>query len=248
MQEPDSYYIYQEMQADFYHWLTECGGLARKTCGDYVTRLKFLSRQYRLDDSLTEEGVKKILMQESEKIGLREKYNTAKSISDFSAGLKKFLAFVKSNYTRSVEKKTDNEVTAINADTAINITERQQLIMARVGQGVFRRELIDYWHCCALCGCRLPFMLVASHIKPWHVSDNRERLDVYNGLLLKTDYDRLFDQGYISFNQRGKIMISRLLDKEELMNLGLSPDLYLEKMETQHAHYLRYHNEHVFLQ
>lgn len=247
MQEKDSYYIYQEMQAEFYHWMTEFGGLARKTCGDYVTRLKFLSRQYRLDYGLTEEGINEILMQESKRIGSREKYNTPKSISDFSAGLKKFLAFVKSGYNRSVEKNTEDEITAINNNSAIDITERQQLITARVGQGVFRRELIDYWHGCAVCGCRLPYMLVASHIKPWRMADNMERLDVYNGLLLKPDYDRLFDQGYISFSQKGKVMISRLLDKEEMQHLGLSHDLCLKKVATQHLPYLRYHNEHVFL-
>lgn len=248
MEKAESYYIYQEIQADFYHWMVECGGLARKTCGDYATRLKFLSRQYRLDDSLTEEGIKEILMQESRRADSREIYNTPKSISDFSAGLKKFLAFVKSGYIRSVENNADEEIKAIKANSSINITERQQLIMARAGQGVFRHGLMDYWHGCAVCGCRMPSLLVASHIKPWRVANNRERLDVYNGLLLKPDYDKLFDQGYISFSQNGKVMISRMLDKEEMQHLGLSSNLCLERVETQHLPYLRYHNEHVFLQ
>ena len=48
---------------------------------------------------------------------------------------------------------------------------------------------------CAVTGLDLPLLLRASHIKPWRDSDNRERLDPYNGLLLSPSYDAAFDWG-----------------------------------------------------
>lgn len=90
-------------------------------------------------------------------------------------------------------------------------------------------------------------MLIASHIKPWRDAANQERLDTYNGLLLLPNYDKLFDLGYVSFTQTGKIMYSRLLDKFDREAIGLTSDLHLVKLENQHLKYLKYHNENCFL-
>lgn len=95
--------------------------------------------------------------------------------------------------------------------------------------------------------CSLIGMLVASHIKPWKDANNYERLDPYNGLLLLPNFDKLFDLGYISFNHDGKIMCSRLLDKFDRETIGLSHDLHLVRIESQHLAYLKYHNENCFL-
>jgi putative restriction endonuclease len=50
--------------------------------------------------------------------------------------------------------------------------------------------------------------LVASHIKPFIVSDIHEAYDVNNGLLLSRNMDILFDQGYISITPDYEIMVS----------------------------------------
>ncbi len=94
--------------------------------------------------------------------------------------------------------------------------------------------------------CPLTWMLIASHIKPWRDADNQERLDTYNGLLLLPNYDKLFDLGYISFNPKGKIMCSRLLDKFDREAIGLTSDLHLVKLENQHLKYLKYHTKKSF--
>ena len=132
-------------------------------------------------------------------------------------------------------------------DNTIKATEKESIVESRIGQGVFRKGLIDYWHGCAITQCPLTWMLIASHIKPWRDSDNQERLDDYNGLLLLPNYDKLFDLGYISFDQKGKIMYSRLLDKFDRDTIGLTNDLHLVKFEEQHLKYLKYHNENCFL-
>lgn len=74
------------------------GGITPKTSSDYVTCLKFLSYDYALDTSITEEYVQFILEQEEVKRLERNVYPSRKSINDFRAGLRKFMAFVKSDY------------------------------------------------------------------------------------------------------------------------------------------------------
>ncbi len=238
---------YTDLQADFYHYMVTFGGIARKTSGDYATRMKFLAHDYTLDESLTKEKIDEILRQEELKRHGRTVYASKKSLSDFSAGLNKFLAFVNSDYYKRIAESIVSEINAVENDNTIEITEKDSIVKSRVGQGTFRKELIEYWHGCAVSQCPLTWMLIASHIKPWRDSDNQERLDAYNGLLLLPNYDKLFDMGYISFSQNGKIMCSRLLDKFDRETIGITNDLHLVKLEEQHLKYLKYHNENCFL-
>lgn len=189
---------YMDLQADFYHYMVEFGGIAKKTSCDYVTRMKFL-------------------------------------------------AHVNSDYHKRMEDSILIEVNAVENDNNIKATEKDSIVKSRIGQGIFRNNLIEYWHGCAISQCPLTWMLIASHIKPWRDADNQERLDTYNGLLLLPNYDKLFDLGYISFNPKGKIMCSRLLDKFDREAIGLTSDLHLVKLENQHLKYLKYHNENCFL-
>jgi hypothetical protein len=125
-------------------------------------------------------------------------------------------------------------------------TIRQALVMSRVGQGVFRAQLLTYWMGCAVTGIRVTEALRASHIKPWSVSTNQERLDHFNGLLLVGTLDLLFDAGMISFDEAGSILISDRLLPEERTALGLQATMRLQKIEAYHQPYLTFHREHVF--
>ena len=238
---------YMDLQADFYHYMVEFGGIAKKTSCDYVTRMKFLAHDYSLDETLTQEKIDEILRQEDLKRQERTVYTSKKSLSDFRAGLNKFLAFVNSDYHKRMEDSILTEIKAVENDNNIKATEKDSIVKSRIGQGIFRNELIAYWHGCAISQCPFTWMLIASHIKPWRDADNQERLDTYNGLLLLPNYDKLFDLGYISFTQTGKIMYSRLLDKFDREAIGLTSDLHLVKLENQHLKYLKYHNENCFL-
>ena len=238
---------YTDLQADFYHYMVKFGGIAKKTSGDYVTRMKFLAHDYSLDETLTKEKIDEILRQEDLKRQERTVYTSKKSLSDFRAGLNKFLAFINSDYYKRIADSIITEIKAVENDNTIKITEKNSIVKSRIGQGIFRKELIEYWHGCAISQCPLTWMLIASHIKPWRDADNQERLDAYNGLLLLPNYDKLFDLGYISFNQKGKIMYSRLLDKFDRETIGLTSDLHLIKLDEQHLKYLKYHNENCFL-
>ncbi|QYZ80408.1 HNH endonuclease [Methanofollis formosanus] len=126
-------------------------------------------------------------------------------------------------------------------------TERASLVLSRIGQGVFRSDLKNYWKTCAVTGCAETELLVASHIKPWRDSDNFERLDVYNGLLLVPQIDRAFDRGYVSFDDGGKIIISRNLSDGDRKKLGIYPGMRLRTVEKNHRPYLEYHRQKIFI-
>lgn len=62
---------------------------------------------------------------------------------------------------------------------------KEALVQARIGQGAYRADLMKVWNDrCAVTACAIPEMLRASHVKTWRVSDNAERLDSENGLIL----------------------------------------------------------------
>lgn len=125
-------------------------------------------------------------------------------------------------------------------------TERNSIVCSRIGQGEFRTNLIKYWGKCAVTGCESIEVLKASHIKPWRISSNIERLDKFNGLLLVPNLDSAFDNGLISFGNEGKIIISKLLNYNDRNKLGIYSELFLEKIETHHIKYLEYHRQNVF--
>lgn len=233
--------------SDFYQYMVTEGGLAVKTSHDYISRLRFLATQYELNDNLTESVVKEILNTEKEKRQYRDVYNSRKSISDFSAGLYKFLDFIRSDYHKRIEDSIISEIVKIEKSQSLKDTEKKAIVLSRIGQGTFRKELINYWGCCSVSGITSTWILIASHIKPWRVSNNNERLDVYNGLLLLPNLDKLFDKGYISFNTNGQVIYSKYLSMDDKKTLHLTDDLKLSKVNPNHIPYLKYHNNFCLL-
>ncbi|MGE5444705.1 MAG: HNH endonuclease [Ignavibacteriales bacterium] len=134
-------------------------------------------------------------------------------------------------------------------DTYINLkkTEREAVVQSRIGQGKFRSRLIKHWKGCAVIGCQEEELLKASHIKPWRESNNAERLDVYNGLLLTPNLDSAFESGLISFKDDGKIMISKSLSKVEAAKLAIHPKMKISRLQKSHTKYLNYHRKNIFL-
>jgi putative restriction endonuclease len=89
---------------------------------------------------------------------------------------------------------------------SISVVEKDQLIKARRGQGIFRSNLELVENRCRMTGIEDRRVLVASHIKPWRAGSNDEKLDGNNGLLLSPHVDRLFDRGWISFSDNGDVI------------------------------------------
>jgi hypothetical protein len=127
-------------------------------------------------------------------------------------------------------------------------TEREQVVKSRLGQGHFREGLMAQWDGkCAVTGVDHPSLLVASHIKPWRISTNSERLNPFNGLLLIPQYDRLFDRGLVTFERNGAIRISKAFPEELWARSGISPGACLVRNNGETRDFLEFHRSRVFV-
>lgn len=99
---------------------------------------------------------------------------------------------------------------------------------------------------CKLCGASDERFLIASHIKPWVHSNNKERLDVDNGLLLCPNHDALFDKGYISFEDNGDILISASIDESTRLLFNINNKFKI-KMNKKQLQYMQWHRENKFV-
>ncbi len=129
---------------------------------------------------------------------------------------------------------------------AISTTEREETVRQRIGQNLFREGLMALWGGrCAITGLDVPELLRASHAKPWADSNDVERLDVYNGLLLAAHWDAAFDAGLVTVSLRGTVVASVALPDAARVVLGLSDAVKL-KLRPEHEPYLEWHRNQVF--
>lgn len=158
----------------------------------------------------------------------------------YSAALKSYQTFLDDVFQVAISQDID----VLIQDKQLEETEKARLIKTRMGQGQFRADLIKHWQGCALTQYKQLEFLVASHIKPWRESDNNERLNPYNGLLLLANLDKAFDLGYITFKDKGQIVVSEALEDHQLLGIGLDMSI---KILSQHQDFMAYHREQVFI-
>lgn len=146
----------------------------------------------------------------------------------------------------NAEREMEEEIRTCQT---LNETEKKTIIKARVGQGMFRQNLIKkYNYHCIVTGIDASQLLVASHIKPWSVCDNEERIDVENGLLLSANMDRLFDRGLITFTSKGEMLISSFIGEENQTRLHIFKGLKVDfQPSARLLKYLEYHREVLFV-
>lgn len=162
----------------------------------------------------------------------KEIYQRSKDLNnDFS-----FLHQIKKQLVEKKELKNINE-------TCRSETEKQQLILARKGQGEFRRKIIRQERRCRITGLDNPKLLIASHIKPWRYSDNTERLDKFNGFLLSPHIDRLFDGNLISFSNNGDLLIYSDEARQALTQWGIDPVMNVGRFTIEQQQYLDFHRD-----
>jgi HNH endonuclease len=125
------------------------------------------------------------------------------------------------------------------------------LIQPRLGQGIFRVQVLDaYGRACAVTGEHSLPVLEAAHIRPYAAGGEH---DVTNGLVLRTDFHRLFDRGYVTVDEDQRLVVGRRL-KDDYANgrsyyglhgqrLALPPDDRLRPSQGAVA----WHRERIFL-
>lgn len=138
-------------------------------------------------------------------------------------------------------QKIEEEISSLNIEGEL----KKAIVNVRVNQGTFRDLLLKKYNRCCLCGMENHELLIASHIKPWAKSEPKEKLDDDNGFLMCPNHDKLFDKGYITFDDDGKIRISDRLKENDRMLLNVDGKMHIELTENSKK-YLKFHRENVF--
>lgn len=127
-------------------------------------------------------------------------------------------------------------------------TEAERLVVQRVGQGLFRDALLDFWQGrCCVTGLDVTELLRASHIRPWsRCETDEQRLDVYNGLLLAPHLDALFDGGWMTVSPAAELVWSSQLAPDARLRLSLPEGLRVQGLEPAHQDYLAFHRSSVW--
>lgn len=150
------------------------------------------------------------------------------------------------NEIENVELLNDEQESALEGRTDIGVTEKEQLVKARRGQGVFKANVRLNEVSCRITGVADPIHLRASHIKPWKDSTDTEKLSGCNGLLLAPHVDHLFDKGFISFEGDGTMLVSPSLDEKILKQWSIPSQLNVGIFKPEQSVFLAYHRAKVF--
>jgi putative restriction endonuclease len=128
-------------------------------------------------------------------------------------------------------------------------TEREALIVARRGQGLFKERVMLIEKRCRITRVSNPVHLRASHCRPWRDSNNEERLNGENGLLLTPSIDHLFDRGFISFEDSGDLIVSPVAHKPSLNRMGVETEgiVNVGSFTDGQRQFLDYHRNAVLL-
>jgi predicted restriction endonuclease len=154
----------------------------------------------------------------------------------------KIIKSIKGKEDKKLIEEIENDVIAKYKET-----EKQALIKIRMGHSSLRKKMLNHKKECEICGIKNDKLLIISHIKPWAKSEDTEKLDPNNVLLLCSMHDTLFDKGLISFDDNGRILISSELDKKEQALVNINEDSYVKINSDKQIEFLRYHREHIFV-
>lgn len=140
-----------------------------------------------------------------------------------------------------------NEEESLIINAQEGATDKAVVVKVRTMQQTFRKSLLRELESCPITGVSFAPLLIASHIKPWNLANNQERLDVYNGFLFTPTYDKLFDQGYISFDFNKRMLLSSKLSDQVITQLQLNNKI-IERLPLKgREEYLQFHQKNIFL-
>jgi putative restriction endonuclease len=144
------------------------------------------------------------------------------------------------------ERKLEQELAG---DPSIG-TERDAIIRARKGQGLFKDRVSQIEKRCRITGVENPAHLIASHCKPWRDATNEERLNGENGLLLTPNIDHLFDRGFIGFEDNGRLIVSPVAHRPSLHRMGIDTEktINVGSFTSGQKQFLDFHRNAVLLQ
>lgn len=170
-----------------------------------------------------------------------------------------FATLVNDNKSSNEKKLRENTLkilqNAINNSNKITDVEKRNAYIDAVMstrsssfQKIYRNKLLVEFGCkCAICDINIKDLLIASHIVAYtDCKNNEERIDNNNGLLLCPLHDSLFDKGYISFDETGKVILppDSLISHDmlkELMGVDSNTKIEDKHLTKERVSYLKRH-------
>ena len=237
---------------NFSTWMSNNSGLSESSIYKYTRAVNTVSNE------MLEEGIihKSLLNMNRIEFDLafidilqNERFKKKNSVGNnmYSNALKQFRYFTLDS--EEDEKEEQQMVHKITQEKSLTETEKETIIKARVGQGKYRKLLLDkYDSKCIVTGITQNKLLIASHIKPWAICNNEERIDVENGLLLCANMDKLFDSGLITFLANGKMHVSSFVSEDNKNRLNISNDIVVDLHASKRLlEYLEYHRDVLYV-
>jgi putative restriction endonuclease len=130
--------------------------------------------------------------------------------------------------------------------TDIEPLQKRRLSAARGGRGLFREQVERLESACRVTGILDRRYLRVTHIKPWSESNDAEKIDGANGLLLSPHIVHLFRRGHISFADNGPLLVSRHLNPYVVKAWNLRQPTPIKGFRADQRAYLAYHRERLF--
>lgn len=240
----------QDLQT-FYDWMISSASKHESTAYHYKSGLSACSKDF-LAWKLTEKPLMEMSLSELD-VTIQKAFLSSLFVEKntrgnnmYSNSLKQYRSFLAVHDAFLLDT---SYAQFIEDNVKITETEREAIVTARVGQGIFRESLIKkYDGRCIVTGVDDKRILIASHIRPWAVSTNEQRLSAENGLLLSPLYDKLFDAGLITFSEDGEIVCYKTLKNRNIDLLKIDRNRkYDLKSSAVFIDNLRYHQNSVFL-
>ena len=124
----------------------------------------------------------------------------------------------------------------------------KEIRRSRDGQGKYREALLEQCRFCPFTMISDERLLIASHIKPWVASNDKEKVDPYNGYILSPMYDKLFDRGFITFTKDRHVILSEFISPYTWKQIGLKNNDFIKAlpMDENRIKYLKFHHSSVF--
>lgn len=161
---------------------------------------------------------------------------------------------IKAKYAQKDIQSLNPDVFVDTLPQGVNIETETKV---QIGQYFFRLSVLNaYGNSCCVTGMKRPELLIASHIKPWSVSDAKtERTNPCNGLCLNALHDKAFDKGLITIDKNYRIIFSSHLSDVCMDESTHDWFYHYEKKEIQlpdkflpGKDFIEYHNDVVFQQ
>ena len=164
----------------------------------------------------------------------------------YEIGAKVFNAILNTDFSEEINE-TETSAQSINSPTGSSTLSNVKINRrSSAWHNFFKKKLFKLWPTeCAITKVKNKKLLIGAHIKPWSESNDNEKIDEYNGLLLAPNPDKIFELGLISFDDNGKIIISSKLNNEDLAKLNINKETKLNLKEN-HKKYFKHHRDNKF--